>query len=125
MVEYTMKKDICGIFHAKCGIWRKFSGLSRERRDGWSPHTESIIYPPMTQCNHIQLLLPFPSITRNIIIYLLVIKGLLTTCPVSIPVHFQIIVLQENTSKMESELYGNLSLSENLSSPENTDRKVM
>jgi hypothetical protein len=38
MAEYIMKKEICGTFHAKCGIWRKFSGLSHEMRDRWSPY---------------------------------------------------------------------------------------
>jgi hypothetical protein len=26
------------------GIWRKFSGLSRERRDGWSPYFQHMTY---------------------------------------------------------------------------------
>jgi hypothetical protein len=41
MVECIMKKEICGTFHAKCGTrdLTKFSGLSRERRDRWSPYT--------------------------------------------------------------------------------------
>jgi hypothetical protein len=39
MVEYIMKKKFVGHFmqNAGRGIWRKFSGLSREGRDGWSP----------------------------------------------------------------------------------------
>jgi hypothetical protein len=39
MVKYIMKKEIWGhlIQTAGRGIWRKFSGLSRERRDRWSP----------------------------------------------------------------------------------------
>jgi hypothetical protein len=42
MIEYIMKKEICWTVHAKYGrgIWRKFSGLSRERRDGWSPYVQ-------------------------------------------------------------------------------------
>jgi hypothetical protein len=41
-----MKKEICGTFHAKCGTrdLRKFSGLSRERRDEWSPYQQSLSY---------------------------------------------------------------------------------
>jgi hypothetical protein len=45
MVEYyIMKKEICWTFHAKCGTrdLTKFSGLSRERRDGWSPILEFV-----------------------------------------------------------------------------------
>jgi hypothetical protein len=42
MVEYITKKEICGKFHAKCGTrdLTTFSGLSRERRDGWSPYSQ-------------------------------------------------------------------------------------
>jgi hypothetical protein len=36
MVEYIMKEEIAGhlMQNAGRGIWRKFSGLSREKRDG-------------------------------------------------------------------------------------------
>jgi hypothetical protein len=49
MVEYIMKKEICGTFHAKCGTWRKFSGLSRERRDGWSPYSKLVLFNILTR----------------------------------------------------------------------------
>jgi hypothetical protein len=38
-----MKEENCGtefMQNVEHGMWRKFSGLSRERRDGWSPYTE-------------------------------------------------------------------------------------